>query len=66
MATSYERSVTIDPKNNPLAWHFLGIHYKDVGNKEAAIRNFEGFLKHYPDDSGDMVLEAKAALAELR
>lgn len=66
MVKSYEKAAEINPSRNPLAWYFLGIHYAEVGNKESAIRTLESFLRYYPEESGDVVVEAKTLLAQVR
>ncbi len=66
MVASYEKAVRLDPGIAPMAWFFLGSHYSDKGEKDEAIRALEMFLQYYPENSGDMVVEAKVLLARLR
>lgn len=66
MAASYEQAVAIDPRHNPLAWFFLGTYYAEAGKKVAAVKALESFLRFYPQDSGDVVVEAKTLLGQIR
>jgi len=66
MVASYEKAVALDPGIAPMAWFFLGNHYSSVGKKDDAVRALEMFLQHYPENSGDMVVEAKVLLDKLR
>mgnify|MGYP003631503717 FL=1 len=66
MVASYEKAVALDPGIAPMAWFFLGSHYSANGKPDEAIRALEMFLQYYPENSGDMVVEAKVLLAKLR
>jgi tetratricopeptide (TPR) repeat protein len=66
MVASYEKAVALDPGIAPMAWFFLGSHYVTAGKKDEAVRALEMFLQHYPENSGDMVVEAKVLLGQLR
>ena len=49
----------VDPERNPLAWYFLGVHFAEKKQGKEAVEALESFLTHFPDDSGDLVIEAK-------
>ncbi|MBL4637454.1 MAG: tetratricopeptide repeat protein, partial [Kofleriaceae bacterium] len=66
MVASYETSVAINPSRNPLAWFFLGGHYVTTNKNQAAVSALESFLRYYPEESGDVVVEAKTLLAQVR
>jgi tetratricopeptide (TPR) repeat protein len=66
MAASYEKAVAIDPSHNALAWFFLGSYYAEAGKKAEAVKALESFLRYYHKDSGDVVVEAKTLLEQLR
>lgn len=66
MVAHYEKSVAIDVGSHPLAWYFLGTHYSGVDKKDDAIRCLSAFLEHYPQESGDVVSEAKTLLEQLK
>ncbi len=66
MVKSYEKAVAIDPGVAPMAWFFLGTHYNAEDKKDKAIEALEKFLQHYPENSGDIVVEAKVLLDSLR
>jgi tetratricopeptide (TPR) repeat protein len=66
MLINYKKSVDIDPGQNPLAWFFLGQQYAKVGKKDLANTALQNFLKYWPEDSGDVVIEAKTLLGQLR
>ena len=65
MIKAYETSVEIDPGAHPLAWFYLGQEYVRLKRPPAAKRAYEMFLKYWPEKSGDLVAEARAALARL-
>ncbi|MCP4447260.1 MAG: tetratricopeptide repeat protein [Myxococcales bacterium] len=66
MVASYETVVALDPGAAPMAWFFLGSHYGEAGRKDDAVRALEMFLQHYPENSGDMVVEAKVLIGKMR
>ncbi len=66
MAANYQKAMAIDPTYNAMAWYFLGSYYAENGNKELAAKSLESFLEFYHEDSGDLVIEAKALLEQVR
>jgi tetratricopeptide (TPR) repeat protein len=66
MVASYKKAMDIDPGFNSVAWYFLGAQYVADGKKELAVSALESFLEHYPEDSGDLVIDAKALLDKAR
>jgi len=65
MIEHYRKAVEIDPGANPLAWSFLGHEYARRNMRKKAVESFQSFLKHWPEDAGDVVSEAKAMIAKL-
>lgn len=66
MVRRYEQSVAADPGANPLAWFFLAQEYHRQKQTAKAVTALEAFLARFPEDSGDVVVEAKALLAKLK
>jgi tetratricopeptide (TPR) repeat protein len=66
MVASYKKAMDIDPGYNPIAWYFLGSQYASEKKNDLAAKALESFLQHYPEKTGDLVIDAKALLEQVR
>ena len=61
---NYERSVSLDPGENPMAWYFLGIEYKEGSKDKKSNDAFKSFLRYWPSKEDDLAKEANGYLSE--